>query len=155
VAPRILKNSISFLATIIFVFLFAGGAFGDDINSVKITKDNEREFGQIKERYKHQNGPPAHAPTYGLRAKYQYRYYPRCRVYYYVEKGVYFYLKGKNWEVAISLPDHLKNDLGEYVSLELDTDKPYLFNKEHIKKYSSVKRKMNFFTKLWILMFAR
>jgi hypothetical protein len=64
-------------------------------------------------------------------------------------------LKGKNWEVAISLPDHLKNDLGEYVSLELDTDKPYLFNKEHIKKYSSEKRKMNFFTKLWILMFAR
>jgi hypothetical protein len=58
------------------------------------------------------------------------------------------------------IPGHLKNDLGEYVSLELDTDKPHLFNEEHIKKYSSKqsnsgKRKMNFFTKLWILMFAR
>jgi hypothetical protein len=73
---------------------------------------------------------------------------------------VYFYLKGENWEVGISLPGHLKNDLGEYVSLELDTDKPHFFNEEHIKKYSSKqsnsgKRKMNFFTKLWILMFAR
>ena len=159
-AAKISENSISYMIIIIFVFFSVGGAFADNNNSVKIAKDTEGEYGQIKERYKHQNGPPSHAPAHGYRAKYQYRYYPRCRVYYDVEKGVYFYLKGENWEVGISLPGHLKNDLGEYVSLELDTDKPHLFNEEHIKKYSSKqsnsgKRKMNFFTKLWILMFAR
>ena len=140
---KISGNSISYMIIIIFVFFFVGGAFADNNNSVKIAKDTEGEYGQIKERYKHQNGPPSHAPAHGYRAKYQ-----------------YFYLKGENWEVGISLPSHLKNDLGEYVSLGLDTDKPYLFNEEHIKKYSSKqsnskKRKINFFTKLWILMFAR
>jgi hypothetical protein len=69
-------------------------------------------------------------------------------------------LKGETWEVGISLPSQLKNDLGKYVNLELDTDRPYLFNKEHNKKYSSKqssskKRRVNFFTKLWILLFAR
>ena len=148
------------MAIIIFVFLFVGGAFAGSSNSVKVAKETERGYGQIKERYKHQNGPPSHASAHGYRAKYQYRYYPRCRVYYDAEKRVYFYLKGDNWEVGISLPGNLKGDLGEYVSLELDTDKPYLFNEEHIKKYpskqsNSRKKKMNFFTKLWILMFAK
>jgi hypothetical protein len=148
------------MAVIIFVFLFVGSGFADSSNSVKIAKDTEREYGQIKERYKHQNGPPAHAPAHGYRAKFKYRYYSRCRVYYDAARGVYFYLKGENWEVGISLPSHIKNDLGEYVSLKLDTDTPYLFNEEHNKKYSSKqldseKRKMNVFTKLWVLLFAR
>jgi len=148
------------MAIIIFVILFIGSAFADSSNSVKIAKDNEMEYGQIKERYKHHNGPPAHAPAHGYRAKYQYRYYPRGKVYYDTARGVYFYLKGENWEVSISLPIHQKNDLGEYVSLELETDRPYLFNEEHNKKYSSKqlsseKKQMNVFTKLWILLFAR
>jgi hypothetical protein len=160
VTPKILKNFISYMAIIIVVFLFVGSGLADSINSAKIAKDTELEYGQIKEGYKRQNGPPAHAPAHGYRAKFQYRYYPRCKVYYDTARGVYFYLKGENWEVGISLPSHLKSDLGEYVSLELDTDKPYLFNEEHNKKYSSKqsnseKRKMNSFTKLWILLFAR
>jgi len=160
VTPKILKNFIRYMAIIIFVFLYVGSGFADSSNSVKIVKDTEIEYGQIKEGYKRQNDPPAHAPAHGYRAKFQYRYYPYCRVYYDTDRGVYFYLKGGNWEVGISLPSHLKSDLGEYVSLELDTDRPYLFNEEHDKKYSSKqsnseKRKMNFFTKLWILLFAR
>ncbi len=158
--PKIFKKSISYIFIIIFVFLFVGSAFADSSNSVKIAKDNEMEYGQIKERFKHHSGPPAHAPAYGYRAKYQYHYYPRCKVYYDTARGIYFYLKGENWEVGVSLPSHLKNDLGEYVSLELETDRPYLFYEEHNKKYSpkqlnSKKRKMNFFTKLWLLLFAR
>ena len=148
------------MAIIIFVILFVVSAFADSSNSIKIAKDNELEHGQIKKRYKHHNGPPDHAPAHGYRAKYQYRYYPRCSVYRDAAREVYFYLKGENWEVGISLPSHLKNDLGEYVSLELETDKPYLFNEKHNKKYSSKqlnseKRPKNVFTKLWILLFAR
>lgn len=148
------------MAIIIFVILFAVSAFADSSNSIKIAKDNEMEQGQIKKRYNHHYGPPDHAPAHGYRAKYQYRYYPDCKVYHDTARGVYFYLKGENWEVGVSLPSHLKKDLGEYVSLELETDRPYLFNEEHNKKYSSKqlnsdKKQMNVFTKLWILLFAR
>jgi hypothetical protein len=157
---KIHKKSIVCMAIIIFAFSLVGSAFADSSNSVKIAKDNEMEYGQIKERFKNHSGPPPHAPAHGYRAKYQYYYYPRCKVYYDTARGIYFYLKGENWEVGLSLPSHLKNGLGEYVSLELETDRPYLFYEEHNKKYSSKqlnfkKRRKNFFTKIWILLFAR
>ena len=157
---KISEKSIICMAIIIFIISFVGNVFADSSISVKVAKDTEREYGQIKERFKHHSGPPAHAPAHGYRAKYQYHYYPRCKVYYDTARGIYFYLKGENWEVGVSLPSHLKNDLGEYVNLELETDRPHLFNEEHNKKYSSKqlnskKRQKNVFTKLWILLFAR
>ena len=159
VTPKILKNSIIYIAIILFVFSFIGSSFADSSNSVKIAKDSEGQNGKIKERYKHQNGPPDHAPAHGYKAKFKYRYYPRYNVYYDTERGVYFFLKGENWEVGVKLPSHMQKDLGEFVSLELDTDRPYLFNAEHNKKYSSKqsnseKRQSNFFTKLWVMLFA-
>ena len=147
--PKIFKKSISYMAIIIFVILFVVSAFADSSNSIKIAKDNELEHGQIKKRYKHHNGPPDHAPAHGYRAKYQYRYYPRCSVYRDAAREVYFYLKGENWEVGLSLPSHLINDLGEYVSLDFGhyggeefiilprgkIDKENVFNQcEHIRK---------------------
>ena len=45
--------------------------------------------------------------------------------------------EGENREVGVSLPSYAKNDLGEYVSLELEADRPFLFNEEYNKKYSS------------------
>ena len=154
------KNTISFLAIIILLFSFVCSGFADSSNSVKIAKDSERHNGKINERYKHQKGHPDHAPAHGYRAKFKYRYYPRYNVYFDAERGVYFYLKGKNWEVGIKLPNHMQKDLGEFVSLELDTDRPYLYNAEHNKKYSSKqlnseKKKKSVFTKLWVLLFAR
>ena len=89
---------------------------------------------KYKHKHKH-NGPPAHAPAHGYRAKHQYRYYSSCKVYHDTGRGLYFYLKGDNWEVGASLPSHLKEGLGEFVTIELDTDKPYVHNEEHIKNY--------------------
>jgi hypothetical protein len=154
------KNTISFMATIILLFSFVSSGFADSSNSVKIAKDSEKQNVKISERYIQQKGPPDHAPAHGYRAKFKYRYYPRYNVYFDAERGVYFYLKGKNWEVGIKLPNHMQKDLGEFVSLELDTDRPYLYNAEHNKKYSSKqlnseKKKRNVFTKLWVLLFAR
>ena len=82
-------------------------------------------------------GPPPHAPAHGYRAKHQYhyRYYPSRSVYYDTGRGLYFYIKGKNWEVGASLPSNLRVGLGDSVSIELDTDKPYLYHTEHVKKY--------------------
>ena len=80
-------------------------------------------------------GPPSHAPAHGYRAKHQYRYYPSKSVYYDTGRGLYFYLKGDNWEVGASLPNHIRIGLGDSVRIELDTDKPYLHHVEHKKKY--------------------
>jgi hypothetical protein len=33
------------------------------------------------------------------------------------------------------LPNHLRIGLGDSVSIELDTDKPYIHHAEHVKKY--------------------
>jgi hypothetical protein len=160
VLTKIFKNTISYIAITALLFSFVGSGFAESSNSIRVAKESERQNGRIKDQNKHQNGPPAHAPAHGHRAKFKYRYYPRSKVYYDVAREVYFYLKGENWEVGIALPSHLQKDLGEFVSLELDTDRPYLYIEEHNEKYSSKKRnlekrQMNFFTKLWVLMFAR
>ncbi len=81
------------------------------------------------------NGPPAHAPAWGYRSKHHYRYYPSASVYYEASSGLYFYLSGANWQASASLPDALKVKLGSYVSLDLDTDKPYIYNDQHRKQY--------------------
>lgn len=157
---KIIRASIAFMAVIIFAISFADIVFAENSISDKTVKSSEEEYGQIKEGYKYQRGPPAHASAHGYRAKYHYHYYPSCKVYYDTARKIFFYLKGGNWEVGVSLPSHLKSDIGEYVSLELETDRPYLLNEERSKKYSSTQlntenRQKNVFTKLWILLFAR
>ena len=77
-------------------------------------------------------GPPAHAPAHGYRRKlYQYRYYPSSYVYFDVERKVYFYLEGGNWRVSARLPAQVHIDVGEAVSVSLETDTPYTHFKEH------------------------
>ncbi|UCF64547.1 MAG: hypothetical protein JSW33_01585 [bacterium] len=81
------------------------------------------------------NGPPAHAPAHGYRAKYKYYYYPSCSIYFDIDRKVYFYLSGENWEMRAELPSSLNVKLGDHVTLELEMDKPYINHKEHQKKY--------------------
>ena len=104
--------------------------------TVVYEKDGSHGYSGSGHKHKHKgNGPPPHAPAHGYRAKHQYRYYPSCSVYYDSGRRLYFYLKGDNWEVGASLPSHLRAELGGYVSIELDTDKPYKHYKEHKAKY--------------------
>ncbi len=101
--------------------------------------------GNHKPKHKKKGGPPPHAPAHGYRAKHEYRYYPSRSVYYDTDRGLYFYLKGKNWEVGASLPSSLRVELGDSVRIELDTDKPYIYHTEHAKKYppGQMKKKKN------------
>ena len=103
------------------------------------------EEGNHKHKQKKKGGPPPHAPAHGYRAKHQYRYYPSRSVYFDTDRGIYFYIKGKNWEVGASLPNSLRVGLGDSVSIELDTDKPYIYHTEHAKKYppGKMKKKKN------------
>jgi hypothetical protein len=91
--------------------------------------------GSPKTKNAKKGGPPPHAPAHGYRAKYQYRYYPSSSVYYDTGRKIYFYLHGENWRVSASLPNNLRVKLGEFVGIEMNTDKPYTHYKEHKAKY--------------------
>ena len=80
-------------------------------------------------------GPPPHAKAHGYRAKYTYRYYPSARVYYDVDRRAYFHLEGNRWGISVSLPAILRVQLGDYVTIEMDSDKPYLKFEEHRRAY--------------------
>ena len=129
-----LRSMIKVLLTFILVVIFSSSAIAGGSFTFKWGKDQQPEQHQVKHK-KNKGGPPAHAPAHGYRAKHQYRYYPTQKVYHDTDKGLYFYLKGDNWEVGASLPTHLKASLGESVTIELDTDKPYVHNSDHIRMY--------------------
>jgi hypothetical protein len=88
-------------------------------------------------------GPPSHAPAHGYRSKYEYRYYPSCRVYYDDFRKLYFYLEGENWRISASLPHTIQLSFNDYVRIEVKTDKPYRYYQEHKRKYppSQLKKK--------------
>lgn len=73
-----------------------------------------------------QPGPPPWAPAHGRRAKYVYYYYPGCDVYYRPADRMWVYLEGSRWSVAASLPSSIRIDLRRSISLEMDTDRPYV-----------------------------
>ena len=80
-------------------------------------------------------GPPPHAPAHGYRAKHTYHYYPDDHVYFDISRSLYFYLEGDTWRVSASLPGNLRLQLGEYVTIELDSDEPYRHFEHHSAKY--------------------
>jgi hypothetical protein len=69
-------------------------------------------------------GPPPHAPAHGYRKKVVYYYYPTANAYYDQSRGVYFYLSGTEWQMAVSLPSSIRINVQERISLELETDRP-------------------------------
>jgi hypothetical protein len=122
-----------------FIFSFNSNVFAGGSISIQWGKGSDSE--SVKNHKK--GGPPPHAPAHGYRAKHQYRYFPSRSVYYDTGRRLYFYLKGDNWEVGASLPSSLRVGLGDSVSIELDTDKPYNHHQEHVKKYPPKKSNNN------------
>lgn len=114
------------------LFLLSLGAC--QIKSVGVQIGDEPE-PVVVAKSKPKGGPPPHAPAHGYRAKHHYRYYPSCYVYFDISRKCYFYLDGDNWKVSVSLPVSLRAQLGEYVSIEMDTDKPYTRFEYHKRTY--------------------
>lgn len=85
--------------------------------------------------YPRRQGPPPHAPAHGVRKKYQYRYYPDQGIYYDMARRRYYRREGGKWAVVISLPLQIRAQLGRYVQLEMDLDRPYLEYRQHLKLY--------------------
>jgi hypothetical protein len=96
--------------------------------------DKPKKTGYPKLKTK-KGGPPPHAPAHGYRAKYNYQYYPYSGVYFDTYRKVYFYIEGDIWRMSVSLPQEIHVKLGDYVSIEMDIDKPYIHYEEHKHKY--------------------
>ena len=94
------------------------------------------------------NGPPPHAKAHGYRAKKSYRYYPNECTYYDSKRRLYFYLETDGWTIGASLPNHIKLS-NNYVTVKLETDKPYEFYEEHSEKYPPQKMKKKKKGKKW------
>jgi hypothetical protein len=101
-----------------------------------LRKDPPNAYGHADKK-----GPPPWAPAHGYRAKHLYYYYPVSGVYFDLERRLYFHLDVGRWRVSASLPRGIHIDLNHYVSLEMDTDKPYVFHSEVIKWYPPGKLK--------------
>ncbi len=81
------------------------------------------------------SGPPPWAPAHGLRAKHHYYYYPESRVYFDAGRSLYFYYYGSGWQASVSLPSGIRISAADYVSLDMDVDKPYLYHSDIEKRY--------------------
>ena len=133
-------TAIKFVTILWLIFfllfgLFACGSTNGGVRFFSGKGTGKNPSSQVKK------GPPAHAPAHGNRAKYQYHYYPSCSIYFDVSRNLYFYLSGENWKLSAELPSKLKVNLGDHVSLELETDRPYTKHKEHKKKYPPGQKK--------------
>jgi len=115
-----------FLITIIFIISFS--LISTHEGGIQISSHSVLAKGK-------KSGPPQHAKAHGYRAKHTYRYYPAANAYYDVERKSYFYLEGTNWRVGVSLPDNLNVRLGNYVTIGMDSDKPYTSFEAHRRQY--------------------
>jgi hypothetical protein len=130
-----IKKLFIFLSIYFLLFLLACGTTSGGIIIDQNKSTESKHSTTIKK------GPPPHAPAHGYRAKFRYWYYPSCSIYFDVDRKIYFFVKDNNWQATVSLPDYLHLKLDSYVVLEIDTDKPFEYYKEHKKKYTPGKTK--------------
>ncbi len=82
-----------------------------------------------------QGNPPPQAPAYGVRARRTYSYYPDSFVYFDIDRKLYFHLDGGVWKAAVALPAGIVLAAGTAVTLEMETDTPYVEFESHKAKY--------------------
>lgn len=80
-------------------------------------------------------GPPPWAPAHGMRAKYDYRYYPQAAVYRDDARGLWFYYEDGEWTAGANLPVSISINVSDYVTVSMDTDTPHLHHDEVSKHY--------------------
>jgi hypothetical protein len=122
---KVLRWFLMFAACICIFTLFNG------CETLRIGLGNDHGYEQKPVG----KGPPPWAPAHGYRAKHKYRYFPSSQVYYEDKRGVYFYYHDGKWRVSASLPKNISVTLGDYVTLEMDTDKPYSYHKDVVTHY--------------------
>jgi len=127
---KIISLTAIFLAPMQVAAIDVGLDIGITIGNNSVKPETAGKTSAVKHK-----GPPRHAPAHGYRAKHKYYYYPESRVYFDYNRGLYSYLSGRNWEISAKLPLNLKVQLGNHVSIEMDSEKPFIKHAEHKAKY--------------------
>jgi hypothetical protein len=121
------KNHMSIiLAGLIFLVALSGCQKG----GVVIGAQSHSEYRSEKK-----GGPPPWAPAHGYRAKHKYRYYPSLYVYFDIGREIYFYLEGDEWKVVVTLPKDIKIGGNKYVTLQMDSERPYIYHADVVRNY--------------------
>jgi len=68
-----------------------------------------------------------------------YRYYPSVLVYADPGRSLYFYPENKKWKTGSEIPEKFGLADRKFVTLEIASEKPYLYNKAHRRKYPAPK----------------
>ncbi len=120
----------------ILVITFGGLILNNGCQGVGVVVKEEPTYRSSPPPYPpEETGPPPWAPAHGFRAKYRYQYYPSSYIYFDLGRKLYFYYDGGNWRVSVSLPASIHIDVGDYVTLEMNTGKPYEYHSEVVKSY--------------------
>ena len=134
-------NSLVVSFAIVFcLFLPIRQGFAEDRDRIQLKEDTGLESPETKCK------------------RYSYQYYPKCSVYYDIQRGLYFYRDDGTWKIFSSLPRNIGQQLGDFITIETDSDKPYLDNDKHEKKFppdDSRKPKKNMWSKLAFLLLYR
>jgi hypothetical protein len=80
-------------------------------------------------------GPPPWAPAHGNRAKHTYRYYPYHGIYFEERTGVYFYMSDGRWQMSANLPVSIRITVKDFVTLDMDSERPYDYHNDVVKRY--------------------
>jgi len=88
--------------------------------------------------------PPRWAPAHGYRAKTHHVYFPEQNFYYDTHRNVYIYPDRGRWVTNVQLPSiflgvNLFN--APKVELEINSDRPYVYNRKHIEMYKQKYKK--------------
>lgn len=90
-------------------------------------------------------GPPPWAARHWYRRNHAYYYYPGCDVYYRPADRVWFYLDGGAWRIGARLPGSIRVDFDHAVSLNIESDRPYIYHERVVTYYPS-----NYFSRVKI-----
>jgi len=128
---KIIRTTLIIMAGMIFLMTINGCMSTEVIfRTGSDYEHNSRGFPHNEKK-----GPPPWAPAHGHRAKHRYHYYPYSQVYYNQNQGSYIYYSNGKWVISVALPDRIKINVNDYVTLEMDTDQPYQYHTEVIKRY--------------------
>jgi len=85
-------------------------------------------------------GPRPLPPEHGCKATHIYYYYPSAFVYFDVNRKIYFYLADGAWIAAPVLPPTIVIRPDEFVTIELDVDRPYIYFNKHRTEFPPGKK---------------